>query len=270
MTNKEIQMPKEIRNPKPEEQTTLEVLFAPAEFAALEQRDLSGTVCVVFDVLRATSSMVTALANGAAAVVPVAEISEALKLRDQDPRILLAGERDGLRIKSDLTGSVGFDLGNSPREFTREKVNGKTIAMTTTNGTRALRACARAKTVLAASFLNLRATVDCVGGARDLILVCSGTLDQTAYEDLLGAGAICDLLWPRHSAGQVADSAQIARQLYLLEAADLFAGVSKSRNGRRLLANPDLREDVAFCVQPDIFTIVAELGKDGAVRASVR
>src|SRR5258705_11586116 len=105
--------------------TSLEVLFAPAEFAALEALDLSGAVCVVFDVLRATSSMVTALANGASAVVPVAEIPEALSIRERDPRILLAGERDGLRIQSDLTGGVPFDLGNSPREVTREKVNGK-------------------------------------------------------------------------------------------------------------------------------------------------
>src|SRR5712691_4483564 len=108
-------------------QTRLEVLFAPAEFAALAQRDLSGTVCVVFDVLRATSSIVMALANGATAIVPVAEISEALKIRERDPRVLLAGERDGLRIQGDQTGGVGFDLGNSPREFTREKVSGKTI-----------------------------------------------------------------------------------------------------------------------------------------------
>src|SRR6266850_200069 len=101
-------------------QMSLEVLFAPAEFSALGQRDLSGTVCVVFDVLRATSSMVTALDNGASAVVPVAEIPEALKIRERDPRILLAGERDGVRIQSDLTSGIAFDLGNSPREFTRE------------------------------------------------------------------------------------------------------------------------------------------------------
>jgi 2-phosphosulfolactate phosphatase len=248
-------------------QTSLEVLFAPAEFAALEQRDLSGTVCVVFDVLRATSSMVTALANGASAIVPVAAIAEALKIRERNPRVLLAGERDGLRIKGDLTGGLAFDLGNSPREFTRANVNGSTIAMTTTNGTRALRACARAKTVFAASFLNLRATAACLAEARNLILVCSGTLDQAAYEDVLAAGAMCDLLWPTHSPGAVADSAQMARQLYLLDKTDLLGGVSKSRNGRRLLANPALREDVAFCIQLDRFALVAELGKDGSVRS---
>src|SRR6266851_1491819 len=116
--------------------TTLEVLFAPAEFSALSQRDLSETVCVVFDVLRATSSIVTALGNGATAIVPVAEISEALAVRQKHPEVLLAGERDGLRIQANLTGSIAFDLGNSPREFTPDKVRGKTIAMTTTNGTR--------------------------------------------------------------------------------------------------------------------------------------
>src|SRR2546429_8000164 len=97
----------------------LEVLFSPAELALLGQRDLSRTICVVFDVLRATSSIVTALSNGATAILPVTEISDALKIRRREPDVLLAGERDGLRIQRNLTGSLDFDLGNSPREFTR-------------------------------------------------------------------------------------------------------------------------------------------------------
>ena len=137
---------------------TLEVLFTPAEFALLPQRDLSETVCVVFDVLRATSSMVTALANGAEAILPLSDIQEALSVRQRDSAVLLAGERDGVRIEANVTGGVAFDLGNSPREFTKDRVAGKRIAMTTTNGTRALRSCAHAKTVLVASFLNLQAT----------------------------------------------------------------------------------------------------------------
>src|SRR5882672_2378548 len=128
--------------------TTLEVLFAPTEYAALSGRDLSNTVCVVFDVLRASSSMVTALAHGASAIIPVSEISEALAIRRQQPTVLLAGERDGMRIPADLTGGIDFDLGNSPREFTAETVRDRTIVTTTTNGTRALRACARANVVL--------------------------------------------------------------------------------------------------------------------------
>jgi 2-phosphosulfolactate phosphatase len=119
--------------------TSLDVHLTPAEFARLRSRDLSQSVCVVFDILRATSTMVTALANGAAAILPVAEISDALAIRMERPEVLLAGEREGLRILSSSSGGVDFDLGNSPREFTPERVQDKTIVMTTTNGTRALR-----------------------------------------------------------------------------------------------------------------------------------
>jgi len=248
--------------------TALEVLFAPAEYALLHERDLRQTVCVVFDVLRATSTMVTALGNGVTAIVPVAEIPEALNLRKRQPEVLLAGERDGLRIEGNLTGGVCFDLGNSPREFTAARVKDKTIAMTTTNGTRALRACAPAAAVLLGSFLNLRATAEFIEKQHPLplLLVCSGTVDQASYEDVLGAGALCDLLWPKYG-GAVADSAHIARRLFRLEQNNLLDAVSQSRNGRRLMAHPDLREDVPFCLQRDLFRLVAELGKDGAVRA---
>jgi 2-phosphosulfolactate phosphatase len=248
--------------------TTLEVLFAPAEYAMMRERDLRQTVCVVFDILRATSTMVTALGNGAAAILPVAEIPEALSIRQRRPEVLLAGERDGVRIEGNLTGGVSFDLGNSPREFTAARVKGKTIAMTTTNGTRALRACAPASSVLLGSFLNLRATAQFIENRSPahLLLVCSGILDQAAYEDLLGAGALCDLVWPRYGGGAVADSAHIARRLFRLEQNDLLGAVSRSRNGRRLMAHPELRADVPFCLQCDLFGLVAELGKDGEIK----
>ena len=104
-------------------QATLEVLFTPAEFDALKNRDLSNTVCVVFDVLRATTSMLAALHHGARQIIPVKEISEALAAqRGLAQAALLAGERNGLRIRAAQTGGVDFDLGNSPREFTRERV----------------------------------------------------------------------------------------------------------------------------------------------------
>ena len=240
---------------------TLEVLFAPAEFAALGNRDLSATVCVVFDVLRATSTVVTALANGAAAVIPVSEISEALALRQRQPGILLAGERQGLRIRADQTGGVDFDFGNSPREFTRERVQGRKIALTTTNGSRALRACAPAKTVLAGSFLNLRATFEHLQtlSPKHILLVCSGTFDQASYEDALGAGALTDLLRPSLGDCKIADSTQIAVQIYRQHRHDLPAAMEYCRNARKLAKNPDLRDDVAWCLQRDVFPIVAKL-----------
>ena len=244
---------------------TLEAHFTPADFAALQTRDLSRAVCVVFDIFRATSSMITALANGAQEIIPVAEIPEALALRAKNPALLLAGERDGLRIRADLTGGVDFDLGNSPREFTREKVAGKTIAISTTNGTRALRACARARTVFAGSFLNLRATAEFIlkNPPETLLLVCSGTFEQSALEDVLGAGAMAEIVWTHFAGGAVSDSALMARQLFLAAEKKLPAAAALSRNGRRLLSRPELKDDVAFCLQRDIFPFAAAMRPDG-------
>lgn len=246
----------------------LEVTFTPAEFAALRQRDLSQTVCVVFDVLRATSSMVTALASGAREIIPVCEISEAVALRQARPDLLLAGERNGLRILRAQTGSVDFDLGNSPREFTRERVAGRSLAMTTTNGTRALHACRGARRVLVGSFLNLGAVAAWLARERveNLLVVCSGTHEEAAYEDVLGAGALCDAVWEQFSRAHIADSAQLARETYQRGAADLLNAVTAANNARRLLALPDLRDDVAVCLQRDTADVLAELGADGAVR----
>lgn len=248
--------------------TWLEALFTPADFGNLAQKDLSDTFCIVFDVLRATSTMVTALWNGARAIAPVEEIDEALAFRNQQPGVLLGGEREGVRIGPNLAGGITFDLGNSPREFRSEVVQGKTIVMTTTNGTRALKACANARATLAVSFLNLGATAEAIHQSNParLLLVCSGTLDQSAYEDVLGAGALCDLVWSHYHKGLVSDAALMARQLFLQSQANLASAVSQSRNARRLLSNPELRDDVAFCLQRDLFPLVALLGKDGLVR----
>ena len=244
----------------------VEVLFTPADFAQLPQRDLTKTACVVFDVLRATSTMVTALANGATGVIPVAEITEALALRKSHPSLLLAGERNGLRIGAELSGGVPFDLGNSPREFMRERVSGRTIATTTTNGTRALRACLGARIVLVGSFLNLAATAARLHSEQEILLVCSGTFEQLAYEDVLGAGALCDLVSDGGTAERLSDSARISLEIYRLARTNLETALGTARNGRRLLEQPELREDVAFCAQRDVFPLVAALGSDGVVR----
>jgi 2-phosphosulfolactate phosphatase len=244
----------------------IEVLFSPAEFRALRERDLSQSVCVVFDVLRATSTFVTALANGAEAIIPVEEISEALEIRRQRPEVLLAGERNGLRIGADLTGGVEFDLGNSPREYTPERVRGRTVASTTTNGTRALRACQRARAVFLGSFLNLGAVARVVVGQapEHVLLICAGTGEGTALEDVLAAGALCQRLMVA-SVADLADSAQIAVQLYLTRRTDLAEAVSHSQNARRLLAQDQLREDVAFCLRADLHAIAPSLDRRGRV-----
>jgi 2-phosphosulfolactate phosphatase len=223
---------------------------------------------VVFDVLRATSSMLTALYNGAEAITPVSEIPEALALRARQPNILLAGERKGLRIRKDLTGSVDFDFGNSPRDFTPEKVRGQTIAWTTTNGTRALRACAHGEMVLLGALVNLRSLADILDQLRprQLLLVCAGTFETAAFEDLFAAGALIDSL--KHLSGEegLSDSAHLAWHACrnVLDDATLIAS---SFNARRLLANPDLAPDVAICFRRDTVPINASMLNDGSVRS---
>ena len=241
----------------------IETILTPAELPALARRDLRVTACVVFDILRATSTFVTALQNGAKEIIPVSEISEAVAIRKQQPDVLLAGERDGVKIRAALSGGIDFDFGNSPREFRAEKVRGKTIVSTTTNGTRALHACAGAKMILASSFLNLSATAKFLNRSQpeEILFVCAGTGEGVALEDVLAAGALTDLL-----ADELSDSAEIARQTFLRSKADLSAAIAGSKNGRRLLSISALRADVAFCSQRDIFNLVAEMKADGAIR----
>ena len=257
----------------------IEAILTPAELPALARRDLRGAACVVFDVLRATSTFVTALHNGANAVIPAAEISEALAIRKKRPEVLLAGERDGVKIRAAQTGGTDFDLGNSPREFTPEFVRGRTIVSTTTNGTRALRAGTGAQTVLAGSFLNLGATAEFIRRLQpaELLLVCAGTRENKADEDVLAAGALCKILAggssrrddrtaQRAVPTQLSDSAEIALLAWVQAKSDLAAAVRNAENARRLLAFPELRDDVAFCLQRDVFPLVALMEADGAIR----
>ena len=245
----------------------IDTLLSPAELPALARRDLRGTACVVFDILRATTTFVTALQNGAAAVIPVSEISEAVALRQKQPAVRLAGERDGVKIRAAQSGGVDFDFGNSPREFAPEKVRGQTIVSTTTNGTRALRACVGAKIILAASFLNLTATAKFLQQQQpaEILLVCAGTGTGVALEDVLAAGALTELLTARGDA-HISDSAETARRTFLHAQADLPTALAASQNARRLLAIPELHDDVAFCSQRDIFNLVAEMKPDGIIR----
>jgi 2-phosphosulfolactate phosphatase len=245
----------------------LETLLSPAELPALAQRDLRGAACVVFDILRATSTFVTALHHGASAIVPVGEIAQAVARRRQQPDVRLAGERNGVRIGAERSGGVDFDFGNSPREFTPARVSGTTIVATTTNGTRAFQACAQGEMVLAGSFLNLAATADYLRGQEKIILICAGTGESVALEDVLAAGALCDLLAAcRDTHPTLSDSSIIARQTYTQLKAGLPAAIASSQNGRRLLTFPELQADVAFCAQRDIFSFVVRLDANGQLR----
>jgi 2-phosphosulfolactate phosphatase len=149
-------------------------------------------------------------------------------------------------------------------------VAGKTIISTTTNGTRALRACAGAECVIVGSFLSLQATAGFAAAKKTnhLLLVCAGTREYAALEDTLAAGALCDRLLAASAAVELLDSAEIALRVYRHAASDFPTTIRSSQNARRLLANADLRDDVEFCLRRDCYPFAAVLGPDGAVRKS--
>ena len=165
----------------------------------VEPTALRGGTAIVIDVLRATTTMVSAIYAGAQCVVPFLEVDETLKFKQkliagEDPRfpqpiaaadILLGGERQGKRID-------GFDLGNSPREYTPDRVAGKTILFSTTNGTKAIHRAALADSILPASFLNVGAIVEHVSNCESLNIICAGTDGQLTEEDLYLAGLLVD------------------------------------------------------------------------------
>jgi len=125
-----------------------------------------------------------------------------------------------------------------------------------------------AKTVLAGSFLNLSATAEFINKVQpaEVLLVCAGTRQQRADEDVFAAGALCDLLARGDARPTFSDSAEIARRAWSQAESDLTAAVRNSTNGRRLLAIPELRDDVAFCLQRDAFPLIARMEVDGAIR----
>jgi 2-phosphosulfolactate phosphatase len=151
----------------------------------IPEEGLRGGVAVILDVLRASTMMVHALSAGCEAVIPCADIDEARQMAASLPpgTALLAGERQGLPI-------AGFDLGNSPRSCTPEICRGKTLVMTTTNGTRAVLACLEAERVLIGAFPNFAATAQRLhSDERRIHIVCAGTDGFISYEDSLLAGA---------------------------------------------------------------------------------
>lgn len=239
----------------------LDARLGPADWERLTPADLSRAACVVFDILRATSTVVTALAHGARALLPVATLEEAVAVHRQERGCLLAGERGGLRPSPEWTGGVAFHLGNSPREFTAERVHDRTIVFTTTNGSRALHACRPAPVVLAGAFLNLSATVEAVRSLRParVLLICAGTGPDPALEDVLAAGAFIEQWTSADSDPHLTDAAAVAWRAWREASADLPNALRHSTNAQRLLALPELCEDVAWCLQRDRFPLTAWL-----------
>ncbi|WP_316817164.1 2-phosphosulfolactate phosphatase [Pedobacter nyackensis] len=233
-------------------QKSIEVCLTPA---LLNLYNTSNSVVVVIDILRATSSMVYGIDNGANAIIPVSQVEDCLNYADQG--FLLAAERNGEVVE-------GYDFGNSPFSYSAEKVKGKTIVLTTTNGTKALHmAREQAHQVVIGSFLNLNALCQWLKvQEKDVLLLCAGWKDKFNLEDTLFAGAVVNEL--RKDFTHFDDSCVAAEDLYLLAKDDLRAYLHKSSHSHRL-AELNIEEDVKFCLQLNICEAIPVLTGDELV-----
>lgn len=228
-------------------------------YSAFKEDEVKDKTVVVVDVLRTTTTISTALNNGAKGIIPVADMGEASKIaQNLDPsRYLLCGEKDGEKIE-------GYHLGNSPSEYQQDTVAGKTLILNTTNGTKAIERSSLADHIYIGSFLNLNAIIDTFKSSEnDLIVVCSGWKGRLSIEDMLCAGAIIHGLTDGKLWDTARDGAKIAFGLWEKYGADLQNVVNQS-NHALTLRNLNLTDDISFCCNLNLFNAVPEF-KEGII-----
>lgn len=236
----------------------LEVITTVEEAGA---ERLDGRLVIAVDVLRATTTVVTALAHGVLGVWPVPSPAEAEALaRSMEPGTCLrGGERGSFRLP-------GFDLGNSPLEYTAERVRGKHLILTTTNGTATIRRASCGSLAAVASLLNGH-TVGTWAARQelDVVVLCAGTRGRFSLDDVLCAGQVTDaLVEARHGAVELCDLAVAARQLYIHHRADLPGALRSTEHGRRL-QTLGFSADVVYAAQAELWPVVPAYA-DGVVR----
>lgn len=219
--------------------------------------DLSEKRVVVTDVLRATSAMVTGLAHGVACIRPVTTADEAKRWEELGYHG--AAERDGKVVE-------GFSFGNSPFAYMGEAVKNQKIALTTTNGTKAIHLSEGAKEILAAGFVNLSATVNyCTQFEEDVLVHCAGWKDQFNMEDTLFAGAMVFHL--EKKGFRCADDAGLAaKMLYEQTRNDLFGFLKNSSHYHRL-ARLGIEKDIEYCLKEDVIQVVGVIRDGELVKA---
>ncbi len=235
--------------------------------ALVEPEELAASTVVVIDVLRASTTINQALAEGATAVIPCLEVEEARRIAANLPTGLavLGGEREGLRIPN-------FDLGNSPSEYRPETVAGKTVVFTTTNGTRAMMACRAARRVLVGAFVNWSAVCKILPEGGPIHLLCSGTRGRITREDALFAGAVVERLLALEVVDELAlnDQASLARAAWRDAAGSeraaakgpspaVLAAQLRLTNGGRNLKGIGLERDIDDAARIDLLNLVAEV-----------
>lgn len=232
----------------------VEVCFAPCDFHQYED---GFNLIVVIDVLRATSAICTAIEHGVKGIIPVATLEEAREYQKQGYTV--AAERNGEIVD-------GFDIGNSPYTFMKPELKGKTIALTTTNGTKAIRIAEQKKTVVIGSLNNLESLCEwLVKQKRDVLILASGWKDKFNLEDTICGGAITDMLLESGQFTSYEDSSVAAKFIYRSAKENMFAYLKASSHRRRLRAL-DLNADVSYCLTPNNVKAIPIL-KDGMLVA---
>ena len=229
----------------------VDVFFTRHDLEKIGQESLGNATCVVLDVLRASSAIVQAISAGAVQIYIAGSPDEAFALREKlGPDILLCGEREGLIVP-------GFDIGNSPLDYTGERVGGRTLVYASTNGSKTLLACDGAKEVLVGGFVNLPALIDRIAQCNDLFLVCSGKLGRFSIEDAVCAGAIIDGLIT-DGAGPIltSDSAVTARWLFDRYLSSPDGTLEMAEHPVYLARHLGFLDDVAFCTQIGSHSVV--------------
>lgn len=217
-------------------------------YQSLDADSVNGKQVVILDIFRATSTIVTALAQGARCVFPVSSQDEAWEIKHRFPGALLAGEVHGSRISA-------FVLGNSPLEYERAIVQDKIIILSTTNGTKAVCKSKNAEAVYIGSFLNAQATAKRLSGSpSDIVLVCAGTQGYYSLEDTCCAGCIIDLL-RTFTCLTLSDSALGALLLYKQCSENLSQVLSQSKNGL-FLRTKGLEQDIRYCCRKNCTVLV--------------
>lgn len=217
---------------------------------------LTDSVAVVIDVLRATTTIIHALASGCTAVRPVEEVEEARRIADEmrAGRVLLGGERHGVPLP-------GFDLGNSPGQYTCSRCKGTTLVFTTTNGTRALLRASSAARTLIAGFVNYSAVCEqLVQERRPVDIVCAGLHDEVALEDALLAGALVEFLC-EHGPVALNDAARLAWDCFEHHGRVLDGALEISAGGVHL-RGLGYDDDIRVAARVDQFAIVPEVRRE--------
>jgi len=233
----------------------LEVCLSPALLHLFQTKD---TITVIIDVFRATSTIAAALHNGAASIIPVASVDECIQLGKEIPESITAGERDG-RVAD------GLSYGNSPAEYPADFIAGKTLILTTTNGTRLLHMVKDAASIITGSFLNLQAVCDyLVQQNKSVLLACASWKDRFNLEDALFAGAVIAKV--RDSFTVNCDSAIAALSLYNDSKGNYFEYLKQGAHYKRL-SGFGLESDMVYCTTTDLHPVVPVLQGDKLIIA---